>query len=229
MGYGIKIKVWGEYACFTRPEMKAERVSYDVITPSAARGILEAIHWKPAIKWVIDKIHVLNKINFDNIRRNEVSGKILEGNIERAMRGEKVELYQSITEERQQRAAMVLRNVAYIIDAHFEMTAKAGESDNPEKHYNIFLRRAREGQCFQRPYLGCREFPAYFQLLEEGTKIQKSEIRGTTDLGWMLYDMEFNDEKAVGIYGEIMPRFFKVEMKDGVIDVRSQIKQGVKK
>ncbi|MBU0501952.1 MAG: type I-C CRISPR-associated protein Cas5c, partial [Candidatus Margulisbacteria bacterium] len=143
MGYGIKLKVWGGYACFTRPEMKAERVSYDVMTPSAARGILEAIYWKPAIKWVIDKIHVLNKIGFDNIRRNEVSGKISQSNVKKAMEGKGVDLYQSITDERQQRASMVLKNVAYIIEAHFEMTAKAGETDNPEKHYNIFLRRAR--------------------------------------------------------------------------------------
>ncbi len=229
MGYGIKLKVWGEYACFTRPEMKAERVSYDVMTPSAARGVLEAIHWKPAIRWVIDKIHVLNKIDFDNIRRNEVSGKIPEGNVRRAMRGEEVELYQAITDERQQRAAMVLKNVAYVIEAHFEMTDKAGETDNPEKHYNIFLRRAREGQCFHRPYLGCREFPADFELIEDGEKIPESELKGTTDLGWMLYDMEFKDEQATGIYGEINPKFFRVEMKDGIIDVAKQAKEGVKK
>ena len=174
MGYGIKLKVWGDYACFTRPEMKAERVSYDVMTPSAARGILDAIHWKPAIQWVIDKVHVLNKIDFENIRRNEVSGKIPEGKIKQAMKGEEVELYQSITDERQQRAAMVLKKVAYIIEAHFEMTAKAGEKDSPEKHYNIFIRRAREGQCFHRPYLGCREFPANFELIEDGREIPES-------------------------------------------------------
>jgi len=227
MSYGIKLKVWGEYACFTRPEMKAERVSYDVITPSAARGVLEAIHWKPAIRWVIDKIHVLNKISFDNIRRNEISSKILESNVRKAMEGKDVGLYQSITEERQQRAAMVLKNVAYIIEAHFEMTAKAGDSDNPEKHYNIFLRRARDGQCFHRPYLGCREFPAYFELIEDDDKMQKSELKGTADLGWMLYDMEFKDEKAVGIYGEITPKFFRAEMKDGVIAVARQVKDEV--
>ena len=231
MGYGIMLKVWGEYACFTRPEMKAERVSYDVITPSAARGVLEAIHWKPAIRWVVDKIHVLNKISFDNIRRNEISGKILESNVRKAMEGKDVGLYQSITEERQQRAAMVLKNVAYVIEAHFEMTAKAGESDNPEKHYNIFLRRAREGQCFHRPYLGCREFPAYFELIEDSGKLPESELKddGVKDLGWMLYDMEFKDEKAVRIYGEITPKFFRAEMKDGVIDVAKQSKSEAKR
>lgn len=231
MGYGIKLKVWGEYACFTRPEMKAERVSYDVITPSAARGVLEAIHWKPAIKWVIDKIHVLKKIDFDNIRRNEVSGKIPEGKINKAMRGEEVDLYQSITDERQQRAAMVLKNVEYIIEAHFEMTAKAGETDSPEKHYNIFLRRAREGQCFQRPYLGCREFPADFELIEDNAKILEPapELKGEKDLGWMLYDMEFKNEQETGVYGDITPKFFRAEMKDGVIDVAKQARAGVKK
>lgn len=231
MGYGIKLKIWGEYACFTRPEMKAERVSYDVITPSAARGVLEAIHWKPAIRWVIDKIHVLNKISFDNIRRNEVSGKILESNVQKAMEGKEVDLYQSITEERQQRAAMVLKNVAYVIEAHFEMTAKAGESDNPEKHYNIFLRRARDGQCFHRPYLGCREFPAYFELIDDSGKSPESELKddGVKDLGWMLYDLEFKDEKAVGIYSEITPKFFRAEMKDGIIDVAKQGKDEVKR
>ena len=229
MGFGIKLKIWGDYACFTRPEMKAERVSYDVITPSAARGILEAIHWKPAIKWVIDEIHVLKNINFDNIRRNEVSGKILESSVKKAMEGKDINLYQSITEERQQRASMILKNVQYVIEAHFEMTKKAGENDNPEKHYNIFLRRARDGQCFHRPYLGCREFPAYFELIEENVKVPESEIKGTKDLGWMLYDMEFKDEKETGVYKEINPRFFRVEMKNGIIDVAKQIKEGAKK
>jgi len=229
MGYGIKLKVWGEYACFTRPEMKAERVSYDVITPAAARGILEAIHWKPAIKWIIDKIHVLKKIEFTNIRRNEVSGKIPEAKVKQAMRGEDVKLYQSITDERQQRASMVLKNVAYVIEAHFEMTKKAGESDTPEKHYNMFLRRAREGQCYHRPYLGCREFPANFELLEDEKKIPESELKGTVDLGWMLYDIEFKGEQTAGIYDEIMPKFFRAEMKNGIIDVAKQVKEGVKK
>ncbi len=228
MGYGIKLKVWGEYACFTRPEMKAERVSYDVMTPSAARGILEAIHWKPAIRWVIDKIHVLNKIEFTNIRRNEVSGKIPAVKIKQAMKGEKVNLYQSITDERQQRAAMVLKNVAYIIEAHFEMTAKAGDTDTPEKHYNMFLRRAKDGQCFHRPYLGCREFPAFFEVIvsdDEKPEIAQ-ELKVEKDLGWMLYDLEFKNEKETGIYEEITPKFFRVKMKDGIIDVAKLIEEG---
>ncbi|NLA91800.1 MAG: type I-C CRISPR-associated protein Cas5, partial [Synergistaceae bacterium] len=124
---------WGDYACFTRPEMKAERLTYDVITPSAARGILEAIHWKPAIKWMIDKIHVLNKIKFDNIRRNEVEGKIPIGNVKRAMKGTPISLCQYATEERQQRATLLLRDVAYVIEAHFIMTGKSRADDDRVK------------------------------------------------------------------------------------------------
>jgi CRISPR-associated protein Cas5d len=119
----------------------------------------------------------------------------------------------------------------FIIEAHFEMTAKAGESDNPEKHYNIFLRRARTGQCFHRPYLGCREFSASFELIEKDTKLPETapELKGTKDLGWMLYDMEFKDERAVGIYGEIRPIFFRAEMNDGIINVAKQAKGEVKR
>lgn len=210
MGFGIKLKVWGEYACFTRPEMKVERVSYDVMTPSAARGILEAIHWKPAIRWVIDKIHVLNEIRFENIRRNEVGNKILESTVKQAMKGNPVELCQYVSEDRQQRAALILRDVAYIIEAHFEMTDEAGETDTPEKHYNIFLRRARNGQCFHRPYLGCREFPAQFELLE-GSDLNKSIYSGEKDLGWMLLDLDFQHE--------MKPNFFRAVMMDGVVSV----------
>src|SRR5690554_3889717 len=123
--------------------MKAERVSYDVMTPSAARGILEAIHWKPAIRWVIDRIHVLNEIKFENIRRNEVGNKVPEGNVRQAMKGRPMVLAQYVNEDRQQRATLMLRDVAYVIEAHFELTDRAGPDDSAEKHYNIFLRRAR--------------------------------------------------------------------------------------
>ena len=210
MGYGVRLKVWGDYACFTRPEMKAERVSYDVMTPSAARGILEAIHWKPAIKWVIDRIHVLNPIRFDNIRRNEVAGKVPSRTVEQAMRGTPVVLAQWVEKEREQRATMALRHVAYVIEAHFELTAAAGPEDTPEKHYNMFLRRARQGQCFHRPYLGCREFPAFFELVEG--EVPPSCYRGEErDLGWMLHDIDF----AAGM----TPRFFRATMRDGIIEV----------
>lgn len=212
MGYGVKIKVWGDHACFTRPEMKVERVSYDVMTPSAARGILEAIHWKPAIKWVVDRIHVLNEIRFENIRRNEVQNKISARNVKTAMKGEPVVLCQYAAEpsERQQRAALILRNVAYIIEAHFELTEAAGEAETAEKHYNIALRRARNGQCFHRPYLGCREFPAQFALIE-GDSLPKPFYEGEKDLGWMLLDIDFEND--------MQPQFFRAIMRDGVIDI----------
>jgi len=209
MSYGICLKVWGDYACFTRPEMKVERVSYDVITPSAARGVLEAIHWKPAIRWIVDRIHVLNEIRFDNVRRNEVGGKIPAGNVKTAMKGEPVVLCQYAADDRQQRASLVLRDVAYLIEAHFELTEKSGPEDNEEKHYSMFLRRARQGQCFHRPYLGCREFPAYFELVEG--LFPQPYYKDEKDLGWMLLDMDFENG--------MIPRFFRAVMKEGIIDV----------
>ncbi|OLN28493.1 type I-C CRISPR-associated protein Cas5c [Desulfosporosinus metallidurans] len=214
MGYGIRLQVWGDYACFTRPEMKVERVSYDVMTPSAACGILEAIHWKPAIRWVVDKIHVLNEIRFDNVRRNEVESKIAHGNVKKAMKGGEVELciYANDSKQRQQRATLLLRNVAYIIEAHFEMTDEAGSGDNPEKHYNIFLRRARQGQCYQQPFLGCREFSARFRLIENNEMLPQSAQRGVDkDFGWMLLGIDYIDNMT--------PKFFRAMMKDGVIEV----------
>lgn len=209
MGYGVAMKVWGDYACFTRPEMKTERVSYDIMTPSAARGILEAVHWKPAIRWVVDRIHVLNEIRFDNIRRNEVGHKIPADNVRTAMRGGAATLCQDAAADRQQRASLVLRDVAYVIEAHFELTSQAGPDDTPEKHYSIMVRRARQGQCFHRPYLGCREFPAHFELIEGA--VPPSCLRGQRDLGWMLHDIDFADGMT--------PRFFRAAMDDGVVAV----------
>jgi CRISPR-associated protein Cas5d len=221
MGYGIRIMVWGDYACFTRPEMKVERVSYDVMTPSAARGILEAIHWKPAIRWVVDKIHVLNDIRFDNVRRNEVGSKIAPGNVKKAMKGGIVELCQYASDDRQQRATLLLRNVAYIIEAHFEMTSEAGPSDNPGKHYNITMRRGRQGQCYQQPFLGCREFVAKFRLIETDEPLPHSLHNGNEqDLGWMLLDIDYSDSMT--------PRFFRAIMKDGIIEVPRMEKGGMR-
>ena len=209
MAYGIKLRVWGDYACFTRPEMKVERVSYDVMTPSAARGILEAIHWKPAIRWVIDAIHVLRPIRFDNVRRNEVKSKIPKPNPKTATR-EKKPLFYLVDDgdNRQQRATTLLRNVEYIIEAHFELTGKAGKEDNVGKHLDIFNRRARAGQFFHQPCLGCREFPAFFELLEEPTP--PSCYQGETkELGYMLLDIDFTNNMT--------PLFFKATMEDGII------------
>jgi CRISPR-associated protein Cas5, subtype I-C/DVULG len=206
MGYGIKLRVWGEYALFSRPEMKVERVSYDVMTPSAARGILEAIHWKPAIRWVVDRIHVMKPIRFENVRRNEVATKASSNRVIYA------------TQERQQRASLLLRDVEYIIEAHFEMTDKRGPEDTPEKHYNMMLRRARQGQCFHRPYLGCREFPANFELVEEDTIPASPVHQGEQDLGYMLLDLSF----TVNTKGEVIrtvPHFFRAKMVDGVIEI----------
>ncbi|RZB30660.1 MAG: CRISPR-associated protein Cas5d [Desulfobacteraceae bacterium Eth-SRB1] len=207
MSYGVKLRVWGEYACFTRPEMKVERVSYDVMTPSAARGILEAIYWKPAISWVVDRIHVMNFVRFDNIRRNELAGKLPVGTIKKAMKDgcSPVEVF--IEDNRQQRAAMVLRDVSYVIEAHFEFTGF--EDNNAAKHKEIFDRRARKGQCFHHPYLGCREFPAHFELIKDGIPISK--LTGKQELGWMLHDIDFNDNMEA--------KFFRAVMQNGIIDV----------
>jgi CRISPR-associated protein Cas5d len=213
MGYGIAIRVRGDYALFTRPEMKVERVSYDAITPSAARGLIEAIYWKPAICWVIDKIHVLNEIKFTNIRRNEVSDKISVNTAKQMMKGVNKPFYLSATDNRQQRAAMVLKNVDYVIEAHFEMTGEAGEEDTVEKHYNIALRRLRKGQHYHAPYLGTREFSAKVELLENGNW-PTSALTGTQNLGWMLYDLDFSNPN------DIQPKFFNATMQDGVIDLR---------
>lgn len=212
MAHGIRLHVWGERACFTRPEMKAERVSYDVITPSAARGILEAIHWKPAIRWVVDRITVLKPIRFESIRRNEVSAKASADMAARAMAGgARTELL--VEDNRAQRVSVILRDVAYVIEARFEMTARAGAEDNPAKHLEMFARRARKGQCFHQPSFGCREFPAHFRLLEDGeVPTPAAELAGPKDLGFMLHDIDF-------AHGNI-PRFFRALMHDGVIDTR---------
>ena len=220
MAYGIKLRVWGDYACFTRPEMKVERVSYDVMTPSAARGILEAIHWKPAIRWVIDKIHVLRPIKFDNVRRNEVSSKIPKPNPATAMRDNKP-LYFLVDDggNRQQRASTLLRDVEYVIEAHFEMTDKAGDEDNEGKHLDIFRRRARKGQFFHQPALGCREFPASFELIEDG--VPESFYAGQTkDLGYMLLDIDFANDMT--------PLFFRVNMENGIISPPSPVTEEVR-
>jgi len=225
MGYGICLKVWGDYACFTRPEMKVERVSYDVITPSAARGIIEAIYWKPAIKWIIDKIHVINPIRFTNIRRNEVKDKILISNVLRAINGSDEPLFYETCDNRQQRSALILRDVCYCIEAHFELTDKAGERDDEKKHYNIALRRIKEGKFHHQPVFGTREFPAHFEYLDEPIK---TKIQGPkeVDLGFMLYDLKFKEGPKKDIhYNLAEPIFYRAIMVDGVIDVAKCLKE----
>jgi CRISPR-associated protein Cas5d len=213
MPYGIKLWVGGARACFTRPEMKAERVSYDVITPSAARGILEAIHWKPAIRWVVDTIHVLKPVRFESIRRNEVGSKISASTVTRAMNAGRLDgLALYVDEDRQQRASTILRDVAYVIEAHFALTAKANGDDTEAKHAEMFRRRARSGQCFHQPCLGTREFAAHFELIEG--EVPRSELpadQRNKDLGWMLYDIDFDNDR--------LPMFYRPILQDGVIDV----------
>ena len=215
MPYGIRLLVSGDHACFTRPEMKVERVSYDVMTPSAARGILEAIHWKPAIRWVVDAIHVLRPIRFQSIRRNEVAYKVSSENVRAAMKSgdiEKIRLrIDGDNKERQQRAATVLVGVAYVVEAHFEMTAKAGPEDNEGKHLDTFNRRAGRGQCFHQPYLGTREFPAAFELIAPDAPLPPA-IDESRDLGFMLWDIDHGVSGAPSA-------FFRAVMNHGVIKV----------
>jgi CRISPR-associated protein Cas5d len=218
MSKGIILKVWGENACFTRPEMKVERVSYDVMTPSAARGIIEAIHWKPAIRWVIDRIHVLAPIRFENIKRNEVADMIKPSLVSSAMKTGKLDKLTYCVDDgdnRQQRSAIILKNVCYVIEAHFELTIQAGPDDNAGKHIEIFKRRAGKGQCFQQPCLGNREFSASFELLDAQTDIPNcpEQLRGEKDLGWMLWDIDFKDGMT--------PRFFRATMLNGIINIPS--------
>ena len=212
MAYGVRLEVWGEAACFTRPELKAERFSYAVMTPSAARGVLEAIFWHPGLKWHIDRVFVLSEIQFTNVRRNELKAKISARTVKAFAEKERGELYQSTKEDIQQRAATILKEPHYIIEAHFEMTEKASASDNEGKFREMFCRRARKGQCYHAPYLGCREFPARFRLYEEE---ELPPTNGETkDLGFMLYDIDYSDPK------NLQPMFFQAQLVDGVLDLR---------
>ncbi len=215
----FKLLISGRHACFTRPEMKVERVSYDVITPSAARGILEAIHWKPAICWVVDRIHVLKPIRFQTIRRNEVASKIPERAARTAMgRGSVEGLGLRVDEDRQQRAMLCLVDVAYGIEAHFEMTDRSGPEDNPAKHAEMARRRAAKGQHFHQPCLGVREFPADVELVEEIPPTELPEGAQDRDLGWMLHDIDYaNGRRSV---------FFHAVMEGGVIDVGACLQRG---
>lgn len=217
----IRLHVWGDRACFSRPELKVERVSYDVITPSAARGILEAIHWKPAMKWEIDRIHVLKPIRRSVIRRNEVTTKLAPVTAMKAMRSGNVGSLKNYVNDhrvRAQRSTMFLQDVGYVIEARISMTNKAGERDNLAKHYEMFTRRAQKGQCFKQPSLGLREFGAYFELLEGDMMPQSTLAERDRDLGLMLYDISYEAKPR--------PIFFQARMQDGVIDVASARENG---
>ena len=206
----VLMEVWGLTACFTRPEMKTERVSYDVPTPSAARGMIESIYYHPGLKWTIDRIWVLNPIQFMTLRRNEVSSKISASNVMQEANGGKQSCIVT-TQDIQQRAAMMLKDVRYVIEAHFDMTDKANASDNPGKFQDIVKRRLRKGACYAAPYLGTRECTAHFRLWEGGAI---EGIDETRDLGYMLYDMDYSDPE------HIQPMFFHAKMEHGCIDLR---------
>ncbi len=233
MAFGIKLEVWGDYASFNRPEMKVERVSYDVMTPSAARGVLEAIYWKPEMRWVVDAIRVLAPIRFTHVRRNEISDKISADTVGTVMKRGRGRLGIAVEDHRQQRAAMILRDVRYGIEAHVEIldpTESDGSMlDHPEaKHLEAFKRRAARGQCFHHPYLGCREFPACFRLLGDDENFAEcpEELRGERDLGYMLWDVDFVEDGKGNVVESNrgrrlmpMPRFFSARMKDGRIEI----------
>ncbi len=209
----VKVEVWGDYALFTRPEMKVERVSYDVITPSAARGLLEAIYWHPGMRWVVDRIFVLNPIRFANIRRNEVSAVISAAAIRTAMSGGSPELYINTKDSIQQRAATLLQDVRYVIEAHFVLTDKAAPGDNAGKFCDIMRRRLEKGQCYHQPCFGTREFPARFRPWTGGEPVT-AYPDSDRELGFMLYDMDYSDPE------NIRPKFFRASLKRGILDVR---------
>ena len=233
MSYGFKVIVQGPLACFTRPELKVERVSYDVPTPGALEGMLKSVYWKPAIRYVIDQIVVFNRIDFLNVRRNEVKGKVLLRDVRAQMKGSTdadPSIYTS--ESRSQRAAMVLKNVRYGVAFHFEPTGLKDDSADEEKHYNILLRRLRNGQHFRQPCLGCNEFPVSRLELTDRFDLSTvcAELRaaGDVDLGYMLYRVRFADGGAPVNGDWDDPKFsdnasaeyYRPHMIGGVIDVQ---------
>ena len=224
MAYGIRLEVWGDHACFTRPEFSVERVSYDVITPSAARGILESIFWHPGMRYVIDRICVLNPVRFTNIRRNEVKSKALSSSVLSYAKSGGELPYINTRDEIVQRAAMVLTDVKYVLEAHFEMTDEAKEGDNPGKFADIIRRRLAKGQCYSMPYFGVREFPAHFKPASK-PETYESYYRDEAnhDFGFMLYDMDYTNKD------DIRPMYYRAVMKHGVIDVPSPGSEGVLK
>lgn len=232
MSYGFNVLIEGDHACFTRPEMKVERVSYDVPTPGALEGLLKSIYWKPAIRYVIDRIVVYNPIRFTNIRRNEVKETVLLSAVKSSMKGG-AEPHIYTSECINQRASMILKNVKYGVAFHFELTGikSKDEADGENKHFNIIKRRLEKGQCFRQPCLGCREFPVKSIILmdeEDSTGISREILEmGDTDLGYMLYGMKFNDG-GTPINGnwdepEFSDRadavYYRPHMVNGVIDV----------
>lgn len=215
MSYGVMVEAWGPTALFSRPELSVERVSYDVITPSAARGLIESVYWHPGLRYHIDKIHVLNPIKFTSLRKNEVKSKALASSMRTATtrKGELPSLYTG--NEIVQRASMMLTDVRYVVEAHFELTDKATKEDNPGKFKDILTRRLRKGQVYSQPYFGTRECAANVrEWTREDDKPQGCySDAGERDFGLMLYDMDYSDPN------NITPMFYRAIMNNGVIDV----------
>lgn len=210
MSESFCLEVRGDFACFTRPEMKVERVSYDVITPSAARAVFEAILWKPAINWQIRRIEVLRPIRWASVRRNEVGKVISTDSVVTAMHRGAGDLGLYVEDERQQRAGLFLRDVAYRLHADLALTAQAGEGDHLTKFAEMFRRRAERGQCFNQPYLGCREFAADFAPAHDSGP---PPIADSLDLGWMLYDLDYRNPQ------QPTPLFFRARLEHGCMQV----------
>ena len=206
----IQLEVWGDYALFSRPELKVERMSYDVPTPSAARGVVEAIYYHPGLCWHIDRVHVLEPIRFVSVRRNEVDSKQPATAARAAAQGGRAPLYLVSSQSIVQRASLVLQKVHYVIEAHFTMTERAAPGDNPGKFQDIVTRRMERGQCFHTPYFGCREFPAHFRRWAGGPIPAIDETR---DLGLMLYDFDYSDPK------NITPTYFRARLDRGVVNM----------
>lgn len=216
------LEIVGDYACFTRPEMKVERVSYDLVTPSAARAVFESILWKPAIRWRIRKIEVLKPVRWISIRRNEVAAVASSRNALAAMNAGRGRLALYIEDERQQRAGLFLRDVAYRLHAEMEFISDEARA-NPNKYIAMFIRRAEAGQCVNQPYLGCREFAASFRPValvadgHGGFRAADGEPQAlqemSADLGWMLYDLDYADRT------DPKPQFFRARIDRGVLDL----------
>lgn len=207
------LEVAGDYACFTRPEMKVERVSYDVITPSAARAVFEAILWKPAVRWQVTRVDVLNPLRWISVRRNEVGSVISTRNAITAMNDGHGSLGLNVEDDRQQRAGLFLRDVAYRLHANLEMNIDQASDQPLVKYVEMFARRASKGQCVNQPYLGCREFAARFRLVENATRECHPEPSVDGDLGWMLYDLDYSTP------ADPRPRFFRARVQRGVMDL----------
>jgi CRISPR-associated protein Cas5d len=206
------LELTGNFACFTRPEMKVERVSYDVMTPSAARACFEAILWKPAIRWHIRKIEVLNPIRWINLRRNEVASVVSTRNVETAMKSGVGVLGLNIEDDRQQRAGLFLRDVAYRVHADLEFLSERDPGAKASKYHEMFERRASKGQCVNQPYLGCREFAAYFRWVAD-PNAESAPIDESRDLGFMLHDLDFTKP------ADPSPRFFRALLENGAVNV----------